>query len=391
MRRKKSIFPKRALMAFSVLTISTIGLSSYFLLNKAIKQQTVVVVKTENKKAIYPVQYSDKHITQNAIVSDDRFRNIAFFNTDNLLANTVSSVKNTGVVGTTSPEKGTWLWTPVLDITPKYRSSIISGAKKEGIKNIYLSIDSYLDIYVMGDGKEKELRKKEFDQNIVDFINEAHKNGMTVDAECGWRNWAEKGNEYKAFAILQYTINFNKTHKEKFRGFQYDIEPYLLEAYQKDKTKVLKNFVSLINQTVTKLDKSDLELNVTIPEFYDGVDNETPVFSFAGKTGLTIDHLLSILDRRAGSKIIVMSYRNFAKGPNGSIDISVDEINKANLSKTKVIIAQETGDVLPEYITFYNKTKTYYRKQVFVLENAFIKDKSFGGTATHYVNALLEL
>jgi hypothetical protein len=77
----------------------------------------------------------------------------------------------------------------------------------------------------MRDGIEKEKLKEKFSKTLEDFIILANREGIEVDAEAGWQNWAEAGNRYKALAIVDYVKNFNDTHKNKFRGFQYDVEP----------------------------------------------------------------------------------------------------------------------------------------------------------------------
>ncbi len=339
----------------------------------------------------YPTQYSDKHITQNAITTDPKYKDVSFVNKKDFLANIVSSLPAKPAPKSEPFEKGTWLWTPISYITPEYRDSIIAGAKKDGIKNIYISIDTYLDIYVMPNGPEKDRAKKNFDDTLESFVTEAHKNNMTVDAEAGWQNWAEEGNLYKPLTVLDYVLKFNKAQKEKLRGFQYDVEPYMLPSYQNDKATVLYNFVSLVDQTASVLKNQNIQFSVVIPEFYDSKSAETPAFSYGGKNAYTIDHLLSVLEQKPGSKIIVMAYRNFTKGDDGSIDVSRDEISRADGYQTKIIVAQETGDVLPPYVTFHNTPKSYYEKQLTNIHDAFIQDKSYGGVATHYVNALLEL
>lgn len=380
----------RTSVLLSLLLLTSLGSVVYIKYpGSASKKETSSSIST--RKNFYPSQYSDTHITQNATVSDPKFKNIAFVD-NSMLANAISSLQdNSFTVKTGGLEAGTWLWTPILQITPAYQKSIISAAVKYGIKNIYLSIDSYLDIYIMPDGEEKTKKRKDFDTIIEKFITEANRNGITVDAEAGWRNWAEDGNTYKALATINYTNKFNKTHAAKFRGFQYDVEPYLLDSYEENKATVLKNYLSLIDSSVSLLNKSDLQISVVIPEFYDGTHGDTPSFSYNGKTGYAIDHLLSILDRRAGSTIIVMSYRNFSKGSDGSIDISTDEISSANKHRTKIIVAQETGDVEPAYITFHNTNKKYFNKQKNELGAAFSLDKSYGGIAIHYINAFIEL
>jgi hypothetical protein len=388
----RKIKSKNKIFILSALVILPLSLGIfYFSGNKKVEPAKIVEVSQEDSKIIYPHQYSDENITENAIKEDSKFKNLVIFNKEEVLANAIDALPNGGPEEITKEEKGTWLWTPIEDITPKYMADIINGAKKNGLNSIYLSIDSYLDIYIMADGKEKTDKKKSFDNTIENFITLANKNGIEVDAETGWRNWAEPGHLYKPFAVVDYAMKFNKTHDGKFRSLQYDIEPYLLDNYKKDKKTVLKNFVTLVNETVKRLGPSDLSFAVVVPDFYDGTNKETPVFSYAGESGYAIDHLLRVLDKRVGSRIIVMSYRNFSLGNDGSVEISKDEIVKGNGRKTKIIIAEETGDVKPPYVTFYDTSKSYYKKQLALVEKAFAEDKSFGGVATHYVNSLFLL
>ncbi len=355
----------------------------------------VVKVAEQNKRnaIVYPRQYSDRNITDNAKVTDPKYKDLSFVDKDSQVSNAISSLisRNSVPLEDNFLENGTWLWTPTLQITPEYRDKIISGAVENSINTIYVSIDSYLDIFVMPNGEEKDKAKQKFENTLKDFIALANKNGIQVDAEAGWQNWAEPGNSYKANVVLDYVINFNKRNKEKFRGFQYDVEVYLLPEYFEDREKVLNNFLNLISQTVTSLNNTDLQFTVVVPEFYDGTLDETPSFNYRGKKAFAFEHLLTILDRRRGSKVIVMSYRNFSQGKDGSIDISTDEILTANRYNTKVILAQETGDVPPPYITFHSKTKQDYEDEVKKLEDEFVNENSYGGLATHYINAFLEL
>ena len=389
-RAKKYSLDKKHILSISLLIFTLVSVVT-ILVNFGKSSSNVIASSKESVK-YYPRQYSDSNITDNAKITDPRFKNVTFRSGSSLLGNVISSIKKNDFVGPDSgPENGSWLWTPILNITPEYRDSIILGAKKNGVKNIYLSIDSYLDIYVMPDGDEKVEKKKQFDEVIRGFIRKAKENGITVDAEAGWRNWAEIGNSYKAFAIINYAIDFNKTNIEKFRGIQYDIEPYLLDYYEKNKVSVLGNFINLVDETVARLDGSDLILTVVIPEFYDATNNNTPLIFYAGKKVSTVDQLLRILDKRDGSKIIIMSYRNWSKGVDGSIDISKDEIEKANDYRTKIVLAQETGEVHPPYVTFHNTSKTHFKRQLGFLLEAFNGEESFDGIAIHYVNSYMEL
>ncbi len=344
---------------------------------------------SKKRITMYPRQYSDIHQTPSAMDTNSRFKNISIIDNQSLLGNIISSV--VGGESNNQMESGTWLWTPLISITPSYRDYVINGAKQNGITAIYLSLDSYLDVFTMPTGSARDEAKEKFDQALEDFIAEAHSQGIAVDAEGGWQNWAEPGNEYKPEALLEYVIKFNQTHSEKLRGFQYDVESYLLPQYQNDKQIIFYNFVYLVDKTVAKLSGTGLQFSVVIPDFFDGESNETPQFSYRGETGYVVDHLLRVLGRRDGSRLIVMSYRNISRGDDGTIDISRSEIEKANSTNTKVIIAQETGDVLPQYVTFFNTSRKYYDRQVSQIKNTFAADKSFAGIATHYINSFLEL
>ncbi len=349
-------------------------------------------------------QHSKIKITQNAVVADNRFRNIAFEDTStanyalkNQIGTVIRSFKHWSSLFSKSEkgaeEKGTWLWTPTMQMTKEYMDSIIQGAKENNINTIYISIDSYLDIFSMSNGSEKDAKKKQFSDKLSYFISEANKLGIAVDAESGWRNWAEDGHTYKPFAIASFVKEFNSTNQNKFRGFQYDIEPYLLDRYESEKESVLKNFVTLVDQTQSFFEGTSIRFSVVIPSFFDKKDKSTPKFSYRGENDYIFGHLMNILDRREGSSIIIMSYRNFAEGKDGAIEISKNEMRtaKSRAYNTKVIIAQETSDVPPPYITFHRTSKDHFLDQVSKIRNAFGSYNNFGGIAVHFANSYLAL
>lgn len=310
------------------------------------------------------------------------------------IAAVVKTLKSLAEPETKGPEEhGTWLWTPTMQLTPEYSEEILSGSAQNGINVVYLSIDSYLDIFTMPKGPERERLKAEFGSKLTDFIKRANEKGIAVDAEAGWQNWTEPEHTFKAFAVVNYVKNFNENSEYKFRGFQYDVEPYLLEAFAEDPASVLHRFVELVDKTERFLGESDLRFSVVIPDFYDEKDKFTPKFTYQKNKAAVFKHLLNVLDQRANSSIIVMSYRTFADGHDGSIEISQNEMQTALRGNhtTKVIIAQETGDVPPPYITFHRTSKEHLNKQIGRLQQTFGKNENFGGIAIHYVNSLLTL
>lgn len=293
----------------------------------------------------------------------------------------------------TDLEYGTWVWEPPTKISDRYLNTILNTAVTHGINVIYITIDDYLEIDALDDGTKKEAKKIEFSNALARFVRAANAKGIEVDAEAGWRDWAEPSERYKGYVLIDYAIAYNKAYPDaKLRGFQYDVEPYLLPTYEQNKTPHLLNFVEFIDQSMDRLVYSDLRFSVVIPHFYDAKQNWTPPVTFAGKTDYTFNHILRSLDRKAGSSIILMSYRNFAVGENGSIEISKVEVDTASTGyRTQIIVGQETGNVEPYYVTFYGTSKLRYEEEVSLILGAFSKYSGFGGIAVHYIDPFISL
>lgn len=395
---KKQYFKNSSLLLFLGLFLAIFLFQRLSINNEKVATQAGI---HQNEIDLSFKQFSDKKITKNAMISDPKFSQISFIpqkkdlknNIESGLANVLRTVTSIKAIDSKKREYGTWLWTPTLQMTPEYITAVLDGAKTNNINTIYLSIDSYLDIYVMEDGKEKSDKYQKFLEILNHFIKEAKDRDIKVDAEAGWRNWAEPGHVYKPLAIVDFVKKFNEEQEIGFRGLQYDIEPYLLEEYYFDEAKVLKNFVTLVDETMSRLEETDLKFGVVIPDFYDEKDGITSRFNYDDENDSAFGHLLKILDRKYGSSIILMSYRNYAEGEDGAIDISMNEIEtvEEGFFKTKIIIAQEVGEVEPPYITFYNTSKEELREQVSLIEKTFRSYPNFGGVAYHYLNSLLTL
>ncbi len=290
-------------------------------------------------------------------------------------------------------EYGTWVWTSPYAMSATYRDKVISAAVAHNINVIYITIDDYLTINALPAGTDKESKKKRYSDALENFIIQANKNNIQVDVEAGWRDWAEDPSSTKANVIIDYAVAYNNSHVNKIRSLQFDVEPYLLSRYEQNKASVLTNFVNFVGNAANRLGSSSVRLSVVIPHFYDSAQKWTPAVTYNNSTNYTFNHILNILDKRSGSSIILMSYRNTAAGDDGSIKISKTEIEEASSGthSTKVLVGQETGNVEPDYVTFYQKSKDYYLSQINVIHNEFKGKKNFGGISAHYIDPLMEL
>lgn len=269
--------------------------------------------------------------------------------------------------------------------------SYIDQAAANGFNAIYVTVDDYLPIYAMPAGTTKTQALTNYQNSIDQFIAYAASKNISVDAEAGDKDWAET-KQSSALAIENFVISYNSTHANKFRHVQYDIEPYLLANYETNKAQVLTNYITLVDKLVAN-DTLNLGVEMVIPHFFGSNDGWTPDISYNGKTASTFSHLLSLLDQHSGDAILVMAYRNFAAGTNGTIDIASDELAEASSGShtTRVLIAQETGNVDPSYVTFYGLSKSVLWGQVALINQYFGTSSAFSGIAINYIDPFLAL
>lgn len=287
----------------------------------------------------------------------------------------------------TENEYGMWVWESPADMSPAYIESLMTAVRTHGFTALYVTVDDYLAISSLPAGPAKEAKKQAYFDAIERLVIEAKKNQVAIDALAGAKDWAQPAMRYKAYAIVDMVLAYNAARSSNpLRSLQYDVEPYLLSTYERNKATILTEFVALIDETSKRLGSSTLRFAVTIPHFYDSAQAWTPKITYQGVTTHTFTHLLRILDTRKDSTIILMSYRNFAEGKNGTIQISNVEVVEASAvpRSTKVIVGQEFGKVSPLYVTFFGKTRAYYESELAKVQSAFGEQSGFGGMAVHY-------
>jgi hypothetical protein len=133
--------------------------------------------------------------------------------------------------------------------------------------------------------------------------------------------------------------------------------------------------------------------SIVIPHFYDSNQKWTPAFTYNGEKAHAYTHLLKALSQKERTEIIIMAYRNFFGEENGTRQISEAEIKEASDGgyATKVIIAQETGNVPPAYVTFHDYPKVSLFDALSEIQDYYGNYKNFGGTAVHYFDSFLKL
>ena len=274
-------------------------------------------------------------------------------------------------------EYGVWIWNSPITMSELEMDAQVKKVKSLGFNVIYISVDDLFDY-----------KKINYNKALAKFITKANSKGLAVDAVAGDTSWGKPADRNKGFLIIDYIIDYN-INNPKFRGFQYDVESYLLPEYEEGKYLVLSQFIEFIDLSAKKLVDTDIKFSIVIPHFYDSAVGWTPKIEFKGSENYTYEHLLSIMDNNKNSSIIVMAYRNFVEGENGIIDISNNEVIQAD--KTKVIIAQETGNHKPYYITHFGKKFKDLNYTVMQIFYMYSNNNGFGGVAIHDLKSLNKL
>ncbi|MEK7066368.1 MAG: hypothetical protein AAB965_02225, partial [Patescibacteria group bacterium] len=275
----------------------------------------------------------------------------------------ISSSVSGGFVPPKGKEFGTWIWNSPKEMNDNYVSELLHAVSENGMNSAYVTIDDYLNISILPEGKSKDDAKKSYFESLARLIVLANSLGVAIDVEGGAKDWAIAENRWKGYALIDFVKEYNQKYPNaKVRNFQYDVEPYLLSSYENNKSSALKTYVEFIDASVVRMQSADAGFSIVIPHFYDAGQKWTPFISYNGKTTDTFSHLLDILNRKSGNTILIMAYRNFFEGNNGTRQISEYEVKQASFGNntTNIIVAQETGNVDPSYVTFYGFSRSEF-------------------------------
>lgn len=316
-------------------------------------------------------------------------------NGSNMVMNLVKRATPTKTVNPAAKNLSAWLWESPDTFTKAQLDKMFTIAKAEKITMIYIRMDDYIDLYSIKDANVKAQKIATMDAAAKQFITTAATYGIKVQALGGDTGWSELAQRDYAYKVFDGVMNYNKANPTaKFAGIQYDVEANNDPAYKIDKTKVLKNYLDFA-KIMTDKSKANgyFPLGFAIPFWYDNENNNGVIVDWGGKGAKPVGyHLFDILHNTNGYAVL-MDYRNYASGVDGSIANAKNELNyvKANSLKTVIIVGQETTDVLPRKITFYNMSKTIFKVEAAKIVAALAPNLNFGGIAIHHLPSYIDL
>jgi hypothetical protein len=267
------------------------------------------------------------------------------------------------------PPRAMWVWDVKIFQDKEASNRLFNFCKTYNINLLF-----YTAYKVTGQTVEKDYKR---------FNSQAHKRGILVHALAGDPRWAIEKYHHRFLEWTNNVLDFNKSASadERFDGIHADVEPYILgKVWEQSHKSLLIQYLDVCEKVkeVIKRNGSPIVFAVDVPFWYD--DDTTMWVEWHKKMSPANYHALDIADQ-----IIIMDYRNFADGDNGSVLLAKNEINYAGTIGKKAYIGQETGRKLePDYITFGGTNADYMEKQLGKIVKAYAGNPGFAGIAIHH-------
>lgn len=232
-----------------------------------------------------------------------------------------------------------WVWgTPSRDV--------VGFAAADGIDTIFVHVPP-------GDTT---------DAAIVQFVDLAHRSGISVWALGGDPEWARR--------IGRWSQWVREVHESgMFDGIIVDVEPYLLEDWKdaNARASLMERYLRGVERMEDAAGSS--RIMVTVPFWWDS-------FSEDG-----VAWLRSVMQSSDG--VVVMAYRDHVAGPDGILQAASGEIALAGQVGSIVVLALQADPDAEDGLTFYEEGHGALADARATLLAAFEDERGFGGLSVH--------
>lgn len=137
----------------------------------------------------------------------------------------------------------------------------------EGRTELFLTMKN-LELNTLYQEFSKELRE----DDIIEFLGDAAKKQIDVYLLAGSPEWALEEDGESMYHQVERAIEINRGggKNQGVKGILFDVEPYLLEEWDKQESqKIMDNFVKGMKIAYEKAQDSGLEVIICMPYFYD--------------------------------------------------------------------------------------------------------------------------
>lgn len=253
-------------------------------------------------------------------------------------------------------DKGTWLWhTSKIVEEP---DEVLRFLKEKDVNHVYLQIN-------------RDMKSHAYQS----FISEATKEGISIHALDGSKNWISDRERFDLFMNWVKAYQDQANEEEKFAGIHLDVEPYLHDMWEQDYQQAILAYQNILSDAAEKAEQWDLLFAADIPFWYDTKYFDNPTH---GK-GLLHKWVIETAD-----EVAIMAYRNSAEGSNGIIELSQNEVQYAKEIEKKVTVGVETKEITSyDHISFYSLGEKTLQNELSKVHDYFKSSSGYNGIAVH--------
>jgi hypothetical protein len=265
-------------------------------------------------------------------------------------------------------------WYRVSQVNAKVSDQSLGSLRTDGFKTVYADVGEYLEVADQPASKAQKTHLAQLKSDLRRFVARAASLGYAVHAVAGGPDWTDTARRYLGPKLVQLVADHNATvaANERLQGVQLDIEPYVdpsffddVETSFQDYLWTLKGVVDRYRQVRTQAGNSGLRLGFAIPFWFDGTP-EAPAVRFGpdNSSQPAAFHLIDMLRDLSDAYVVVMAYRNFAAGTDGSIEHVRGELTYARDAGAAcgIVVGQEFGKVYPEKLSFWWAGRAAFRQ-----------------------------
>jgi hypothetical protein len=251
--------------------------------------------------------------------------------------------------------------------------------RAQGFTTVYADFGEYIEAADQPGGDERDDNLARLGRHLRRFVAYASSLGFEVHAVGGAPNWIDEFHNYLGPGLVRLVADYNAgvSREERLRGVQVDIEPHADPAFSNvanQPTMLLAWLETLqsIVDTYREVREGDsnrrLRLGFAIPFWFDDEQGSpAPVeFGDAADPKPATFHLFDMLVDLSDAYVVVLSYRNFTGGDDGSIAHARREFDYANAdtipAQFGIVVGQEFTNVRPEKVTFWCRGRAAFRQ-----------------------------
>jgi hypothetical protein len=302
-----------------------------------------------------------------------------------------------GVALPAAAQAAVFAWQPFTRTPAQAWPKLIESLREAGITTVYLAIERYADLYEAPAGRMRGMALARFTADLRAVVATASDEGMTVHALAGNPRWGDADYRYLPLVLVRYVRRYNAAAgaRERLAGINFDIEPYAQPGFARRPEKVLGEYL----ETVARLARATarrpaISLGLEIPSWFfrhgPGPHRRLCVRSGCKPVG---EHALDALSENARSYAVVMAYRSFTNGPNGSLALAAPAFAyvAANRLPVGLRVGQETQPADSAHVSFAGRDRRALVSAITRIVRAFAPEPSFRGVTINDLEGLMGL